>query len=44
MKAVQRALIGLMIAFTLATTIATVTTIKQIRMATSSASHPATRV
>jgi hypothetical protein len=44
MKAVQRALIGLMIAFTVATTIATVTTIRQIRMATSSAAHPAPRV
>ena len=44
MKAVQRALIGLMIAFTLATTIATVTTIRHIRMATSPASHAATRV
>ena len=44
MKAAQRALIGLMIAFIVATTIATVTTIRQVRMEASSVSHPTTKV
>ena len=43
MMAARRALIGLMIAFTVATAIATVTTIRQVRMEASSASHPTTR-
>jgi hypothetical protein len=38
MMAVQRALIGFMIAFALATTIAALTTVRQVRIQTSSAS------
>jgi hypothetical protein len=43
MMAARRALIGLMIAFAVATVIAAVTTIRQVRMETSSVSQPASR-
>ena len=41
--AARRALIGLLIAFTVATTIATLTTIRQVRMEASSFSHRTTK-
>ncbi|WP_283805851.1 hypothetical protein [Bradyrhizobium sp. ARR65] len=44
MTGVRRALIGLMIAFGISATIAAVTTIRQVHMASSSASPPITRI
>jgi hypothetical protein len=41
MRAARRVLIGLMIAFAVATVVAAVTTIRQVRLETPSVSHPA---
>jgi len=42
--AVRRALIGLIIAFAVAASIAALTTVRQVHMQTSSLSHPITRI